>query len=177
MFFVQLLFGVGDDHARLSFAPAQNGDVLINKARRFTAARRADDHCVQGARGDDLQFLPFLLRADDDLVVVLRHLFPSRDRELFELFKPLRRQPFGIFQIVLIESDVLRVNAVHQKERNEQYAVDHADREPIVPVSEYPRKITSRQCEQERHEHAHTDGDKYSCPYPTLPRFGFPMPF
>ena len=132
---------------------------------------------MQGVRGDYLYRLAFLLCADDDAVVLFPYPLPICHRELFELFKTLCRQPFGIFQIVLMERDVLRVDAVDEKERDEQQPVCDPDREPVIPVPEYSRKIVSRQCEQERHEHAHTDGDKYSYPYPSLPRSGLPMSF
>ena len=127
MLFVKFLFRIAYNDTRFTAAFCKHGYVLVYKTRRFTATRRADDQSVQLTRCNDFNASALFLRADDDSVRFRFRKLIIVNLKFFEFFKPLHRQPLGIFQVVFVHCDILRVHPIHHQITYQYQPVRHAD--------------------------------------------------
>ena len=134
MLLEQFFLRIGHHDARLTFTSSEHRNVLIHKACRLAASRSPHDKCMQLTCSNNLYLSALLLCADNDAVLVFAHRVKIRHRKLAQFSEPFHRQPFCIFQIVLAQSNILRVHPVHKQERNHDQSVCHAHRKPIIFV-------------------------------------------
>ena len=140
--FRKLTLGVCYDQARLAFAHGQDLNVLIDAARRLTGTGCTDDQSVHLRRRNDFH-LPIVLlrRTDDQRILFVLEISPWRHSELFELSHLLDRKPGTVLEVVSLQRDVLRIDAVDREKPGKDQAIDRCDCDPVVGVQNYLKEV------------------------------------
>ena len=87
--------------------------------------------------------LPIVLlrRTDDQRILFVLEISPWRHSELFELSHLLDRKPGTVLEVVSLQRDVLRIDAVDREKPGKDQAIDRCDCDPVVGVQNYLKEV------------------------------------